>query len=286
MKLIQIIERNCSDKIQPSIAINKRYFADETEPLKDGTKCLLIRENKNSKAHKINAKRFKWREVNTTQVQQSIEKNEVQTQQELLSSKYSVNELAHQIIMPLVIYSISIVFVERLLEELARNKISETRKLSRTMKMLIQEWRNMLSKHQERSTANLIDNVVSAFMRECNNDFIRFYISVNNAVKREFKEFPYKDATTNAIIALQVISYANEFLNGISNDVKGAINRKKDYITSPTIDGLMACLKECLEAGAGNIDVDLITSDDVVKMNIAVMHNRLKAIQFEDYLTA
>lgn len=282
MKLIQIIERNCSDKIQSNIAINKRYFATETEPLKDGTKCLLIRENKNSKAHKINAKRFKWREVETTQVQQSIEKSEVQTQQELLSSKYSVNELAHQIIMPLVIYSISIVFVERMLEELASKKVSETRKLSRTMKMLIQEWRNMLSKHQERSTANLIDNVVSEFMNECNNDFIRFYISVNNAIKREFKEFPYKDVTTNAIIALQVISYANEFLNGISNDVKGAINRKKEYISSPIIDSL----NECVEACAGNIDIDLILNDEVVKMNIAVMHNRLKAIQFEDYLSA
>lgn len=282
MKLIQIIERNCSDKIQPSIAINKRYFAKETERLKDGTECILIRENKNSKVHKINAKRFKWREVEAEQVQQSIEKNEVKEQQELLSSKYSVNELAHQIIMPLVIYSISIVFVERLLEELARNKISETRKLSRTMRMLIQEWRNMLSKHQERSTANLIDNVVSSFMNECNNDFIRFYISVNNAIKREFQEFPYKDATTNAIIALQVISYANEFLNSISNDVKGAINQKKEYISSPIIDSL----KECIEASAGNIDIDLILNDDVVKMNIAVMHNRLKAIQFEDYLTA
>lgn len=282
MKLIQIIERNCSDKIQREIAINKRYFATETEPLKDGTKCLLIRENKNSKAHKINAKRFKWCEIDTTQVQQSIEKNEVKEQQELLSSKYSVNELAHQIIMPLVIYSISIVFVERLLEELASKKVSETRKLARTMRMLIQEWRNMLSKHQERSTANLIDNVVSAFMNECNNDFIRFYISVNNAIKREFKEFPYKDATTNAIIALQVISYANEFLNGISNDVKGAINRKKKYISSPIIDSL----NECVEACAGNIDIDLILNDNVVKMNIAVMHNRLKAIQFEDYLTA
>lgn len=282
MKLIQIIERNCSDKIQREIAINKRYFAKEIEPLKDGTKCILIRENKNSKAHKINAKRFKWCEIDTMQVQQSIEKNEVKEQQELLSSKYSVNELAHQIIMPLVIYSISIVFVERLLEELARNKISETRKLARTMRMLIQEWRNMLSKHQERSTANLIDNVVSSFMNECNNDFIRFYISVNNAIKREFKEFPYKDATTNAIIALQVISYANEFLNGISNDVKGAINRKKEYISSPIIDSL----KECIEASAGNIDIDLILNDNVVKMNIAVMHNRLKAIQFEDYLTA
>lgn len=280
MKLIQIIERNCSEKIQPSIAINKRYFAKNIGPLKDGTECLLIRENKNSKAHKINAKRFKWREVEATQVQQSIEKNEVKTQQELLSSKYSVNELAHQIIMPLVIYSISIVFVERLLEELARNKISETRKLSRTMRMLIQEWRNMLSKHQERSTANLIDNVVNTFMNECNNDFIRFFISVNNVIKRNFKEFPYKEVSTNAIIALQIINYANSFLNNISNDVKGAINRKKEYITSPIIDSL----QECVEASAGNIDIDLILNDEIVKRNIAVMHNRLKEIQFEDYL--
>lgn len=280
MKLIQIIERNCSEKIQSSIAINKRYFAKNIGSLKDGTECLLIRENKNSKAHKINAKRFKWREVEATQVQQSIEKNEVKTQQELLSSKYSVNELAHQIIMPLVIYSISIVFVERLLEELARNKISETRKLSRTMRMLIQEWRNMLSKHQERNTANLIDNVVNTFMNECNNDFIRFFISVNNVIKRNFKEFPYKEVSTNAIIALQIINYANSFLNNISNDVKGAINRKKEYITSPIIDSL----QECIEASAGNIDIDLILNDEIVKRNIAVMHNRLKEIQFEDYL--
>lgn len=280
MKLIQIIERNCSEKIQSSIAINKRYFARNIGPLKDGTECLLIRENKNSKAHKINAKRFKWREVEATQVQQSIEKNEVKTQQELLSSKYSVNELAHQIIMPLVIYSISIVFVERLLKELARNKISETRKLSRTMRMLIQEWRNMLSKHQERNTANLIDNVVNTFMNECNNDFIRFFISVNNVIKRNFKEFPYKEVSTNAIIALQIINYANSFLNNISNDVKGAINRKKEYITSPIIDSL----QECIEASAGNIDIDLILNDEIVKRNIAVMHNRLKEIQFEDYL--
>lgn len=210
----------------------------------------------------------------------ALKKNEVQTQQELLSSKYSVNELAHQIIMPLVIYSISIVFVERLLEELARNKISETRKLSRTMRMLIQEWRNMLSKHQERSTANLIDNVVNTFMNECNNDFIRFFISVNNVIKRNFKEFPYKEVSTNAIIALQIINYANSFLNNISNDVKGAINRKKEYITSPIIDSL----QECIEASAGNIDIDLILNDEIVKRNIAVMHNRLKEIQFEDYL--
>ena len=273
MKLIQIIERNCSDKIQSNIAINQRYFADETDPLKDGTKCLLIRENKNSKAHKINAKRFKWREVEAKQVQQ-----------ELLSSKYSVNELAHQVIMPIVIYNIAIVYVEKLLKELAEKRIPDTIKLSRTMKMLIQEWRNMLDKHQDKGTVNLLDNVLDAFMASYYNDAIKFFHSVNNAIKRENREFPYKDASTYAIIALQILNYANNFLNGISSEVKGVINGKKEYITSPQMDKLMSCIKECVDAGAGNIKIEKILQDECVKLNIGVLHNSLKKITFEDYL--
>nr|DAT13037.1 MAG TPA: hypothetical protein [Caudoviricetes sp.] len=273
MKLIQIIERNCSDKIQSNIAINQRYFADETDPLKDGTKCLLIRENKNSKAHKINAKRFKWREVEAKQVQQ-----------ELLSSKYSVNELAHQVIMPIVIYNIAIVYVEKLLKELAEKRIPDTIKLSRTMKMLIQEWRNMLDKHQDKGTVNLLDDVLDAFMSSYYNDAIKFFHSVNNAIKRENRDFPYKDASTYAIIALQILNYANDFLNGISSEVKGVINGKKEYITSPQMDKLMSCIKECVDAGAGNIKIEKILQDECVKLNIGVLHNSLKKITFEDYL--
>lgn len=199
MKLIQIIERNCSDKIQPNIAINKRYFAKNIGPLKDGTERLLIRENKNSKAHKINAKRFKWREVEVKQVQQSIEKKEVQTQQEKLSSKFSVNELAHQVIMPIVIYNIAIVYVEKLLKELAEKRIPDTIKLSRTMKMLIQEWRNMLDKHQDKGTVNLLDNVLDAFMASYYNDAIKFFHSVNNAIKREYITSPKMDELMSCI---------------------------------------------------------------------------------------
>lgn len=284
MKLIQIIERNCSEKTQPNIAINKRYFATETEPLKDGTKCLLIRENKTSKAHKINAKRFKWREVEVKQVQQSIEKKEVQTQREKLSSKFTVNELAHQVIMPIVIYNIAIVYVEKLLKELAEKRIPDTIKLSRTMKMLIQEWRNMLDKHQDKGTVNLLDDVLDAFMASYYNDAIKFFHSVNNAIKRENREFPYKDASTYAIIALQILNYANDFLNGISSEVKGVINGKREYITSPKMDELMSCIKECVDAGAGNIKIEKILQDECVKLNIGVLHNSLKKITFEDYL--
>ena len=272
MKLIQIIERNCSDKIQPNIAINKRYFAKNIGPLKDGTERLLIRENKNSKAHKINAKRFKWREVEVKQVQQSIEKKEVQTQQEKLSSKFSVNELAHQVIMPIVIYNIAIVYVEKLLKELAEKRIPDTIKLSRTMKMLIQEWRNMLDKHQDKGTVNLLDDVLDAFMSSYYNDAIKFFHSVNNAIKRENRDFPYKDASTYAIIALQILNYANDFLNGISSEVKGVINGKKEYITSPQMDKLMSCIKECVDAGAGNIKIEKILQDECVKLNIGVLH--------------
>lgn len=284
MQLIQIIARNCNDRMQSEIKLGKQYFAKQTEPLKDGTMCLIVRENNRSKPHKINAKRFSWRVVSMSQVQQKLEVKSVKTQQEKLSSKFSVNELAHQVIMPIVIYNIAIVYVEKLLKELAEKRIPDTIKLSRTMKMLIQEWRNMLDKHQDKGTVNLLDNVLDAFMASYYNDAIKFFHSVNNAIKRENREFPYKDASTYAIIALQILNYANDFLNGISSEVKGVINGKKEYITSPQMDQLMSCIKECVDAGAGNIKIEKILQDECVKLNIGVLHNSLKKITFEDYL--
>jgi len=41
MKLIQIIERNCTDKVQSNIVVGKQYYATNADPLKDGTECLL-----------------------------------------------------------------------------------------------------------------------------------------------------------------------------------------------------------------------------------------------------
>lgn len=250
----------------PPYNLGKNAYASNPVWYKD-------RDNKNGKAHKINAKRFKWREVEAKQVQQ-----------ELLSSKYSVNELAHQVIMPIVIYNIAIVYVEKLLKELAEKRIPDTIKLSRTMKMLIQEWRNMLDKHQDKGTVNLLDDVLGAFMASYYNDAIKFFHSVNNAIKRENREFPYKDASTYAIIALQILNYANDFLNGISSEVKGVINGKREYITSPKMDELMSCIKSCVDAGAGNIKIEKILQDECVKLNIGVLHNSLKKITFEDYL--
>ena len=109
MKLIQIIERHCTDKVQSNIVVGKQYYATNADPLKDGTECLLIRENKDSKPHRINAKRFKWKVIDLSQMQRQVQECNVTLQQEELSNKFSVNELAHQVIMPIVIYNLAIV---------------------------------------------------------------------------------------------------------------------------------------------------------------------------------
>ena len=46
----------------------------------------------------------------------------------------------------------------------------------------------------------------------------------------------------------------------------------------------MSYIKECVDAGAGNIKIEKILQDECVKLNIGVLHNSLKKITFEDYL--
>lgn len=280
MKLIQIIERNCTDKVQSNIVVGKQYYATNADPLKDGTECLLVRENKDSKPHRINAKRFKWKVIDLSQMQRQVQECNVTLQQEELSNKFSVNELAHQVIMPIVIYNLAIVYTERLLKELADNRIEQTRKLSRVMKDLIQQWRNMLDKNKANDPTNIVDHVADTLLREHSRPFAIFYYSVNSAIKKYSPFFAYPSISTYAIIALSIINYANKFLNGVSSEVKGAINGKQEYISSPIIDKL----KTCIEASAGNIDIDSILKDENVSRNVEILHNSLKGIRFDELL--
>ena len=276
MKLIQIIERNCTDKVQSNIVVGKQYYATNADPLKDGTECLLVRENKDSKPHRINAKRFNWKVIDLSQMQRQVQECNVTLQQEELSNKFSVNELAHQVIMPIVIYNLAIVYTERLLKELADNRIEQTRKLSRVMKDLIQQWRNMLDKNKANDPINIVDHVADTFLLEHSRPFAIFYYSVNSAIKKYSPFFAYPSISTYAIIALSIINYANKFLNGVSS----AINGKQEYISSPIIDKL----KTCIEAAAGNIDIDSILKDENVSRNVEILHNSLKGIRFDELL--
>ena len=248
--------------------------------MKDGTECLLIRENKDSKPHRINAKRFKWKVIDLSQMQRQVQECNVTLQQEELSNKFSVNELAHQVIMPIVIYNLAIVYTERLLKELADNRIEQTRKLSRVMKDLIQQWRNMLDKNKANDPTNIVDHVADTLLLEHSRPFAIFYYSVNSAIKKYSPFFAYPSISTYAIIALSIINYANKFLNGVSSEVKGAINGKQEYISSPIIDKL----KTCIEAAAGNIDIDSILKDENVSRNVEILHNSLKGIKFDELL--
>lgn len=60
-EIIEITERHCSDKVQPSVKIGASYIVKRTESLKDGTLVLVVYSHSDSKKEqRINASRFGW----------------------------------------------------------------------------------------------------------------------------------------------------------------------------------------------------------------------------------
>lgn len=60
-ELIEITDRYCSDKVQPSVKVGASYIVKRTENLKDGTLVLVVYSHSDSKKEqRINASRFGW----------------------------------------------------------------------------------------------------------------------------------------------------------------------------------------------------------------------------------
>ena len=148
MQLIQIISRNCSDKVQPTIVAGRNYYATEEEPLKDGTKVLLIRHTAKDKPHRINAKRFTWKEVKIPIAIPKKIKAEptILEKKEKITNNVDKEKLPHLVVSPFIINQITINYTQEALGVAVKEKISELTPLSREIKKVIKRFEEL---HEE-----------------------------------------------------------------------------------------------------------------------------------------
>ena len=207
MQLIQIISRNCSDKVQPTIVAGRNYYATEEEPLKDGTKVLLIRHTAKDKPHRINAKRFTWKEVKIPIAIPKKIKAEptILEKKEKITNNVDKEKLPHLVVSPFIINQITINYTQKALEIASKERITALKDLSWKMRELIKCFEELHETALDKGHINYIQERTKALQEERARDFAIFTYTINSLIKKYNPTFKYIELSTQALLAMLFI---------------------------------------------------------------------------------
>lgn len=278
MQLIQIISRNCSDKVQPTIVAGRNYYATEEEPLKDGTKVLLIKHTAKDKPHRINAKRFTWKEVKIPIAIPKKIKAEptILEKKEKITKNVDKEKLPHLVVSPFIINQITINYTQKALEIAAKEGITALKDLSRKMRELIKCFEELNKEVLDSGHINYIKERTKALQEERARDFAIFTYTINSLIKKYNPTFKYIELSTQALLAMLFIHVADKHLNETSELIDKQTGLFLNNTRPPILDKLYTGLNKMTEY----IAINNIINNELFKRCVNTAHNIIKNIEY------
>ena len=278
MQLIQIISRNCSDKVQPTIVARRNYYATEEEPLKDGTKVLLIRHTAKDKPHRINAKRFTWKEVKIPIAIPKKIKAEptILEKKEKITNNVDKEKLPHLVVSPFIINQITINYTQEALGVAVKERISELTPLSREIKKVIKRFEELHEEALDKKHYDYIKERTKALQKERERDFLIFDYTINSLIKKYNPTFKYIELSTKVLLAMLFVRVSDKH----QYETSELIDKQTGLFLNNTRPLILDKLYTCLDAMAGNIEIEKIMNNELFKRCVNTAHNIIKSIEY------
>ena len=109
--------------------------------------------------------------------------------------------------VPLIISKVAWVYAEKAVKYCTDNRISEFKKLGRSVKELRQKYIDVLRLDLDYSHINRIETQTLQFMNECNYDLAILWYQVNQYIKTNAPDMPYDTMRTDAAVAVMMVRY-------------------------------------------------------------------------------
>lgn len=183
---IEITARKVSDKVQPEIKVGGIYHVNRVEQLKSGATVLVIdKDRKKNKTVRCNAERFTWEVRTPAEVQEKQFKEQCNADTKALMESFTFEEHVQIAFVPLIIAQVAWVYADKVVRYCADKRISEVKKLSRTVKQLREHYLVQLSKDLDREHLNKILSQADELINVCAFDFQILYYSTCNEINRQ-----------------------------------------------------------------------------------------------------
>ena len=109
--------------------------------------------------------------------------------------------------VPLIISKVAWVYAEKALKYCADNRISEFKKLGRSIKELRQKYLDFLRLDLDFTHIHRIESQTLQFMDECNYHLTILWYQVNQYIKSHAPEMPHDKMRTDAAVAVLMVRY-------------------------------------------------------------------------------
>lgn len=176
--------------------------------------------------------------------------------------------------VPLVIEHIAWMYADNVMKQCADLHISETKKLTRVVKKIREEYNSLLKKDLDVLHIRRIQVQTEEFCKLHQNDFTILWYCVKNQYRKQFPDDPYAEMRTDAYISILMCKFIAEHNKRMDALIATKIQKKTKSIQNPLILKLQACM----DAYCGN---DVIDKNEHIEAALRILQKNVAAINFE-----
>lgn len=223
-ELIKITKRKCSDKIQPKIKEGGLYLVlEEDKPTKSGAKVLIISEfskmaymsivspNKyidTKDMMRCNSDRFEWQKKSQSYLKAEYEKEKasyIKKQEEMqdkqIKEKFTDKERVQLAYTPYLYAELAWYYAYKVTDLAISRRVESLKKRTRTIKSLRADFLFELKRKMSQPVLDAAQKKVTDAIANNSLDFLKFELSVQNEINKQ-----YKGSSDNDIRAFAYIS--------------------------------------------------------------------------------
>lgn len=278
--LVRITERKT--KLQPNVKVGSVYNVAGVEKLPStGATVLVLHHDKQAgKTMRVNQDRFNWERVElkvlAAEQAEAKFKQAVKTDVERILHAFTVKEHMFITFVPLILNEIAWNFAFKAIELGARDRVSDLRKLSRTLRELHQHYERVVCKDLRPQDLQRIQEQAVEFMQEHAYHFQIMYYTACNVFTKQFGKLPFEEMRVNAILAMAVIRYTDEHNKRSDDMLRARLGKIQAAVRMPVMD----CLYKGMDAYTGELPEPFNFADTNMQISMGVMRNNLHNSEF------
>lgn len=145
--------------------------------------------------------------------------------------------------MPLIITEVAWLYAMKVVKFAADHRISETVKLSRTVRYFREQYISDCRKDLDDKHIEKMEKAAQEFVKICQTDFVLLFYSLNNELKKWWSDYPCLDMRTDACIAMIMLQLLKEHNRRMDELMSSRLGGEVPAYINPINDKLWNCMK-------------------------------------------
>ena len=177
---------------------------------------------------------------------------------------FTFNENMQIAYVPIVITEVAWDYAFKVVKQAADNRISSTKKLSRSVRELRERYISDCRKDLDVSHLEQMKKAASLFLQVCSLDFTLLFFSLNNELKKRWAGISYLDMRTDACIAMILLKVLKEHSRKMDELMSRKLGKEVPSYSNPINDELYRYMTEYANPCEFTFDGHVRTSMQII----------------------